>query len=455
MEGYEEYKDSGVDWIGEIPRHWSTTRVRHVVSMTRGSGIKRDEVTTEGHPCVRYGELYTTYDTSITEAKSHIPDTLFESSVKASPGDLVMALTGETKADIGPTAVNDTDSFLAVGGDALALKNPRIDSHFLAYALASTPSQEQKANAANGDIVVHLSTVAVANLEIALPPEWEQHRIGAFLTQSITRLDAQIESIHRQSELLGEYRKSVISEAVTKGLNPDAPMKDSGIGWLGTIPASWGKTTLGLVSSSKLGRMLDEDKQTRQHLAPYLANRNVQWFRIDAGDLNEMDFPPEVARQYEIIDGDVLICEGGEVGRACVWHGDTAPFYFQKAIHRLRVERTILDPDFIAYTLFARASSTNFVELRKGESTIAHLTGEQLEKLIVVIPPLGEQAAIVAHLDAVTARIDSLIEQQRALVERLKEYRQALITECVTGKIRVPGVPSAPSSTPTPATTGA
>lgn len=454
MEGYEEYKDSGVDWIGEIPRHWSTTRVRHVVSMTRGSGIKRDEVTTEGHPCVRYGELYTTYDTSITEAKSHIPDTLFESSVKASPGDLVMALTGETKADIGPTAVNDTDSFLAVGGDALALKNPRIDSHFLAYALASTPSQEQKANAANGDIVVHLSTVAVANLEIALPPEWEQHRIGAFLTQSITRLDAQIESIHRQSELLGEYRKSVISEAVTKGLNPDAPMKDSGIGWLGQIPRHWSTRRLDQVAERRSGHTPDKK------VAEYWNNGTITWISLaDSPRLRSSTYVTEsnarttaegiAHSSAEILpEGSVLLSRDASVGLTAIAGTNLAVSqHFVAYVCGGDLINTYLRYVFLAM-------QDEFKRLSMG-STIPTIGIPTIKRLAIPLPARGEQAAIVAHLDAVTSRIDSLIEQQRALVERLKEYRQALITECVTGKIRVPGVPSAPSSTPTPATTGA
>lgn len=278
------------------------------------------------------------------------------------------------------------------------------------------------------------------NILVARPPIAEQECIADYLDAKTAEIDALVADCEREVGLLQEYRKAVISEAVTKGLDPDVPMKDSGVEWIGEMPAGWHCTKLGLISISTLGRMLDTEKQTGDCLAPYLSNRDVQWFRIDDSDLKEMDFPYEMRESYEIHDGDMLVCEGGEIGRSTVWHGPTPTFYFQKAIHRVRFDTSVMDPDFAAYQMFQKAQVTMFREVRKGESTIGHLPGDQLRQLTFVVPPIDEQHNIVAHLDAKTADVDSLIEAKQAMADKLREYRKSLISEAVTGKFKVPGV---------------
>lgn len=208
--------------------------------------------------------------------------------------------------------------------------------------------------------------------------------------------------------------------------------KDSGIEWIGEIPEGWRCIKLGLISSSTLGRMLDSERQSGECLAPYLSNKDVQWFRFISSDLKEMDFPHETRNSYKIIDGDMLVCEGGEVGRCAVWHGPSPDFFFQKALHRVRFNPSTMNPDFAAYQMFQKAQDTMFREVRKGESTISHLPGDQLSKLIMITPPLAEQRAIADFLDAKTAEIDGLVADCEREVELLQEYRKAVISEAVT-----------------------
>lgn len=208
--------------------------------------------------------------------------------------------------------------------------------------------------------------------------------------------------------------------------------KDSGVEWIGEIPEGWRCIKLGLISSSTLGRMLDSERQSGECLAPYLSNKDVQWFRFISSDLKEMDFPHETRNSYKIIDGDMLVCEGGEVGRCAVWHGPSPDFFFQKALHRVRFNPSTMNPDFAAYQMFQKAQDTMFREVRKGESTISHLPGDQLSKLIMITPPLAEQRAIADFLDAKTAEIDGLVADCEREVELLQEYRKAVISEAVT-----------------------
>ena len=339
-------------------------------------------------------------------------------------------------ASIGSISFIEQDT--AVNQAICAIANGRMDLRYLYYHLLSW--EPYLLADGQGGTQKNISQQYVRKLRIIAPALNEQQAIADYLDAKTAEIDALVADCEREVELLREYRKAIISEAVTKGLDPDAPMKDSGIEWIGEIPAEWYCVKLGLISVSTLGRMLDAENQRGDCLAPYLSNRDVQWFRIDDSDLREMDFPYEMRSSYEIHDGDMLVCEGGEVGRSAVWHGPIPSFYFQKAIHRVRFDTSMIDPDFAAYQMFQKAQVTMFREVRKGESTIGHLPGDQLRQLAFVVPPLEQQRVIAAHLNSKTAKIDSLIEAKQSMAEKLREYRKSLISEAVTGKFKVPGV---------------
>ena len=215
MKCYAAYKDSGIEWIGEIPAGWITTSLKRIATYTRGSGIQRGEAVQGGKPCVRYGELYTTYSGTILEPASFIPGALWDASVKLGEDDLVMSLTGETKEDIGPTSVNLSGRTLAVGGDTLVIRPANQDGRFLAYALNSNYTRIQKCLAATGEIIIHLGAVRVGNLAIVLPSLAEQEAIADYLDAKTAEIDALVADCEQEAELLREYRRSLISEAVT------------------------------------------------------------------------------------------------------------------------------------------------------------------------------------------------------------------------------------------------
>ena len=258
MERYEAYKDSGVEWIGEIPVEWTVRRIKSFASYTRGVGIQRSDVVIKGRPCVRYGELYTTYRNRVDEPISHISEKLWETSIIVHPNDLIMALTGETKEDIGPACVNASKECFAASGDTLVIRLKEQEGRFLAYAMNSDYVASQKTLDANGEIIVHLGADKVGNEVVILPPVDEQHAIADYLDAKTAEVDALVADCEREVELLREYRKAVISEAVTKGLDPDAPMKDSGIEWIGEIPEGWLAARLEKVSIRKSGHTPDK-----------------------------------------------------------------------------------------------------------------------------------------------------------------------------------------------------
>lgn len=150
-----------------------------------------------------------------------------------------------------------------------------------------------------------------------------------------------------------------------------------------------------------------------------------------------MDFPNNAEERYGIRDGDILVCEGGEVGRCAVYRGPSPDFYFQKAIHRVRVNQAIAYPEYIAYQMYAKAKTGNFMEVRKGEATFSHLPGEQLKQLRFTIPSFDEQQRVVDYLDEKCAQINCAIAAKQAIIADLKAYKQSLIYEVVTGKREV------------------
>jgi len=213
---------------------------------------------------------------------------------------------------------------------------------------------------------------------------------------------------------------------------PYPAYKDSGVEWLGRVPEHWAVCKLSFRYSIELGKMLDEKKLTRTSLVPYLRNQDVQWGSINTQDLPEMDIQPDELERYTIRDGDLLVCEGGDVGRAAIWQGESAVLGYQKALHRLRHRSGDADTAKFFYFSLLTAKQRGVFEESDSKATIAHLPAEKFRQYRFVFPPLAEQLSIAEHLDRETARIDALIEKKTRFIELLREKRQALITYAVT-----------------------
>jgi type I restriction enzyme S subunit len=278
----------------------------------------------------------------------------------------------------------------------------------------------------------------VRNFPVALPPVAEQAAIAAFLDRETAKIDALVEEQKRLIELLKEKRQSVISHAVTKGLNPDAPMKDSGVEWLGQVPEHWSVVPTGHRYEVQLGRMLNEGRARGEDLRCYLRVADVQWGRINTEDLPLMNFPPEVRKRYRLRPGDLLINEGGSyVGRSAIWRGELSECYYQKALHRLRPRNDRADITDFFYFVMEQATQIGVFIAGGNQTTIDHLTAEQLRRNRFAFPPREEQVAIAEFLTEQTAKIENLIFEVEAAIGHLLERRSTLISAAVTGKIDV------------------
>ena len=188
-----------------------------------------------------------------------------------------------------------------------------------------------------------------------------------------------------------------------------------------TNSCGWPVKQLGQISDTRLGKMLDKKKQTGSHLFPYLANTNVQWFRFELGNLNQMDFDESDQSEFELRDGDVLATEGGEVGRSAIWHNQLEHCYFQKAVHRIRCHKDCLLPEYLVWA-FKMKSELGLFYPYTSKSTIAHLTGKKIKQVPLQLPPLALQCEFADF----ATRVDKLRVDAQAQKDKLQTLYDSL-----------------------------
>jgi type I restriction enzyme S subunit len=433
---YAEYKESGVPWLGEVPAHWVPLKVKAFTQFCGGGTPSRENLAfwNGDIPWVSPKDMKVE---RIEGAEERITDEGLSNSSSSlvDSGRLLMVVRSGILKHTIPVAINDVPVALNQDMKALRFKEQSTTSEFFLRWVQGLNNALLLAWAKQGATVESIEHNYLAETLVPLPPLSEQSAIAAFLDRETGKIDALIAEQEKLLTLLAEKRQATISHAVTRGLNPNAPMKDSGVPWLGEVPSHWKLPPLYLRYTVELGKMLDTNKITGEHLTPYLRNMDVQWDRINTEDLPCMDISPNETSRFTVRDGDLLVCEGGEVGRAAVVAGLTATIGYQKALHRLRSLGEDESPRYLFF-VFRWAASTGAFS-GEGQSTIAHLTGEQLRKYRFPKPPLEEQQSIAAFLDAKLRGLDSLQAEAEQMVSLLKERRSALIAAAVTGKIDV------------------
>ncbi len=278
-----------------------------------------------------------------------------------------------------------------------------------------------------------------AKLNLPIPPCDEQDRIANFLDQKIAEIDEAIAKKQRLIELLKEQKAILINQAVTKGLNPDVPMHDSGVEWIGGVPAHWKMPPMYARFRIELGKMLDAKRITGKNLVRYLRNTDVQWGKINLDDLPEMDIHPSELSRYVVRNGDLLVCEGGEIGRCAIWESDIKgqTIGFQKALHRLRAFSSEKENIRYLYYVMMAAWNLGAFQLTAKTNTISHLTGEMFRVYRFPQPPKREQDAIVETLDIACGLADKIIQEQLYAITLFTELKSTIIANAVTGKIKI------------------
>ncbi len=204
-----------------------------------------------------------------------------------------------------------------------------------------------------------------------------------------------------------------------------------------TNPMGWPIYELGDISSSRLGKMLDGKQQTGKSRFPYLANYNVQWFHFDLSELHEMDFSEADQREFELKDGDLMVCEGGEIGRCAIWHNQITPCFFQKAVHRIRCDGRLILPEYLSFWFYEYAQEHGFDDIAGSKTTIAHLPGVKLKKLDVIVPPLDRQRAFVSLLESTDKSKFAIVLCRNQIAHNFPASRLAIPYQCHGGAFDV------------------
>jgi restriction endonuclease S subunit len=277
----------------------------------------------------------------------------------------------------------------------------------------------------------------IGNQPALIPPLAEQRAIAAFLDRETANIDSLVAKKRRLVELLREKRTALISRAVTKGLNPAAPMKPSGTDWLGDVPKHWETKRLKFVVSEPLKYGANEAAELDERTLP----RYIRITDVDEdGRLRDETFksiPEDVARPYLLRDGDVLLARSGAtVGKSFYYDPSWGRAAYAGYLIRARVNPTRTLPRFVSYFM----TSSNYWQWLNSsfiQATIQNVSAEKYANLMVPMPPLAEQRKIVAHMDEKSNQLSGLIAGTETVVGYLKEYRSALISAAVTGKIDV------------------
>jgi type I restriction enzyme S subunit len=412
--------------------------------MARGSGV--DKHRREGETEVKFLGTDTVYSTSeISRTVALNSTTASATDIKqfqVEEGDLVV-----TKDSVVPTRIADVSIVVqplerTICGYHLVLIRPRNKSaspRFLFYCLKSDGANKYLLSIARGTTIIGLSAQTISNSKLPVPPWSEQIQIARFLDHETAKIDTLIHEQKRLIELLKEKRQAVISHAVTKGLNPNVPMKESGVEWLGEVPAHWkvvpNKFLLSFVTSGSRG------------WAEFYSDTGELFFRITnltrdsiRPKLDSIEYvtPPKGSEgsRAKIQVGDILVSITADLGSVCAADKSVEGGYVSQHVALARPQHKICHPRWLAYFILGDAAKEQLLGSGYGGTKI-QLSLEDVRELVVAMPPIEEQIAISKMLDYRLSRMETLIGQAKKTVTLLQERRSALISAAVTGKIDV------------------
>ena len=423
-------KHSGIEWIGEIPAEWKIQRFKSVIhSMKKGNGITKEDVVANGEvQCVRYGEIYSKYSGSFAKCVSTTNLANVSSPQFFSYGDILFACTGELTEEIGKNVVYVGSEECLAGGDIIIAKHSQ-NPVFLNYAMNSAYAQAQKSRDKTKLKVVHISASEIGNVRIALPPIYEQTKVASFLDGECARIDSIIEQTRASIEEYKKLKQALITEAVTKGVRPGRVMKDSGVEWIGEIPADW---------SMERGKKLFVEINARSSDGSEELLTVSQYTGITPRSQKNVNmFEAETLEGYKI-------CEIGDIAANTMWmwagaigvsqyRGVISPSY-----NIYRQKNNDYYSNYLDYLLSAKPLVEHYESLSTGiRASRLRLYPQQFLSIRFPLPPVGEQREIAEYLHGKIIEINKLIDNKNSLISELEEYKKTIIYEYVTGKKRV------------------
>ena len=421
MKKYNAYKDSEVKWIGEIPEHWEITPLKFCFKVLSGATPKSTELSywEDGNINWITPADFKTEDRFISDGVKKITKEGFMScSTTLIPsGSIIFS----KRAPIGSVVINSNEVCTNQGCLSCIPKDD-ISSLFFYYIMSV--SQKYFDMLGTGTTFNEISANVFKNVHLPVPPLSEQQAIASYLDAKTEKMDQMIAKAEKKIEYLGELKQSLITRAVTRGLNPNTPLKDSGVNWIGNIPMHWDIACLRFFL-----RLINGRAYSQNELLPsgkYKVLRVGNFFTNDSWYYSNMELEPD-----KYCDKDDLLY---------AWSASVGPYIWNEAktiyhYHIWKVQLATSMDKMYSYYLLRAVTNQKMSDMHG--STMMHITMGDMNKTKIPIPPLSEQQQIATYLDTKCSKIDHIIATQKKKIAYLQELKQSLITNVVTGKIKV------------------
>ncbi len=443
---YPKYKDSGVEWLGDIPEEWEVIRIKSLISNNKNGYWGEEEQGDENDIyCIRVADFdYDNFGLSLKNLTvRNLPNNI-QKKLKLQPGDLLIEKSGGGEKQPIGRVVYFNENIDAICSNFIEKLQTTINTHsnYMKYVFSwlytiglNTRSIKQTTGLQNLDLYSYLCE------KISIPTEKLQIKIADFLDHKTSKIDELIKKNEKLIELLKEKRQAIISHAVTKGLDPNAKMKGSGIKWLGEIPEGWKIKRIKHIAKEKFKNGIFKKKDFYGSGVKLINVFDVyrQNFYIDLNSLDHIEATKKEVKIYSVEAGDILFVRSslkleGVGASVCVPYINE-PLIFECHLVKMQLSFEIV-PGYLINFLNANVVRQRFIALAN-TVTMATLGQSSLSTLEVALPPILEQLAIVDYPKRETTKIDRVINKIQSQNETLKEYRQALISNVVTGKVKI------------------
>ena len=425
-----EMKDSGISWVGDIPQNWEMKRLKYLFKFCKGLPITKDNLIDQGLPVISYGQIHAKTNNGV-DVRPHLlrfVDFSYQTFYPLSQvmrGDFVFADTSEDYDGCGNCVYKRNDSLLFAGYHTIIAHSIiESDNRFFAYLFLTDIWRRQIREKVSGVKVFSITQKTLSNSYIILPPLAEQQRIAEFLDRECGKIDGLKADIQAQIDTLEQYKRSVITEAVTRGLNPSAPMKDSGIPWVGKTPEYWKVGRIGGLYELRNQKVSDKDfmplSVTMKGILPQLETAA----KTNDGDNRKL-----------VRVGDFAINSRSDRRGSC---GISDYDGSVSLINTILKPRNRMNAKYYNWLFHTPMFADEFYKWGHGIVDDLWTTNwSEMKRISIPLPPLDEQQEIADYLDNKCAEIEQIIADKKSQIETLDGYKKSLIYEYVTGKKEV------------------
>ena len=441
MNRYPDYKDSGLEWTDEIPADWRAAPIKHIAI------VNRDALSSNTDPYyrLRYIDIGNVdSEGNVAPPQAHRFEDAPSRARRIVERDDTIVSTVRTYLKAVAFIDGDDTDLIASTGFATLTPSDDIAPKYLYYLMTSQGVVDAVSARSVGVSYPAINSSDLADISVPLPPLDEQRQLAAYLDRKTAEVDTLIRKKQALIARLGELRAALIHRAVTKGLDPDVPMKDSGVEWLGEVPEHWDVVRIKHVLTSDkdalktgpFGSQLKNSDLVESGIKVY-TQRHVLDDDFSQGDgyITEEKFGDLAG--FETFPGDLLITTRGTIGKCAVLPESAERGILHPCLIRVQLDPQKMDTAFLAWYVQHSASFRSNVAYNSNATTIEVIYGGTLRDVYLPAPPLSEQAEILSYLEETYSRLDHILSREEDLVLRLRELRTSLISEVVTGKVDV------------------